>query len=159
MAYITQRPGGNWEIRESRTTPAGPRSRTLATFTTLTPEVVSHAQARAGRPLQPAQLKLAARRAGAPVAPLVSDRAAGELIAELTAGRRPRPELARLLVDSLQGKPNPSSDNARAAATWIGASPQTRGRTLHDLLLLADHFPRRRRPERPRFPRIQSRPA
>lgn len=159
MAYITRHPSGSWEIRESRTTAAGPRSRTLATFSTLTPEVVSRAQERADRPLQPTQLRQAARRAGAPVAPPVSDRAAGELIAELAAGRRPRPELVRLLVDSLQGEPTSSADNARAAAAWIGASPQKRGRTLHDLLLLVDHLPRRERPERPRFPRIASRPA
>jgi hypothetical protein len=159
MAYITRRSSGNWEIRESRTTVAGPRSRTLATFSTLTPEVISHAQERAARPLQAAKLRQAARRAGAPVAPPPSERAAAELLAELAAGRRPRPELERLLIDSLGSEPSPSSDNARAAAAWIGASPQRRGSTLRDLLLLVDHLPRRERPERPRFPRIASGPA
>lgn len=156
MAYIAGRPNGNWEIRESHTTAAGPRSRTLATFATLTPEVLAHAQERAERPLQPAQLRQAARRAGAPVAPAAGDRAAAELLAELAGGRRPRAELERLLLDSLQGEPSPSSDNARAAAAWIGASPQKRGRALRDLLLLVDSLPRRERPERPGFPRISS---
>lgn len=159
MAYVVRRSGGSWEIRESRTTPAGPRSRTLATFSTLTPEVVSLAQGRSDRPLQAVQLRQAARRAGAPVAAPVSDRAAGELISELAAGRKPRPEIARLLVDSLLGDPAAALDNARAAAAWIGASPLKRGKALHDLLLLVDHLPRRERPGRPRFPRIESQPT
>jgi hypothetical protein len=159
MACIVPRRGENWEIRESLSTPAGPRSRTLATFKTLTPEVISHAQARASRPLQPSKLRRAAHRAGAPVAPAAGDRVAAELISELAAGRRPRPEIERVLVESLQDASDPASDNARAAAAWIGVSPQKRGETLRELLLLADQFPRRRRPERPRFPRIQSRPA
>jgi hypothetical protein len=159
MAYIVPRSGGNWEIRESHSTPAGPRSRTLATFRTLTPEVISRARARANRPLQPAQLRQAVRRAGAPVAPATIDRAAAELISELAAGRRPRPEIERLLVESLQGDQEAASDNARAATAWIGASPQKRGETLRELLLLADQFPRRGRPQRPMFPRVQSRAA
>jgi hypothetical protein len=156
MTYVVRRPTGNWEVRESRTTAAGPRSRTLASFSTLTPEVVSRVQRRADRPVQPTQLRQAARRAGAPVAPPTSDRAAAELLAELAGGRRPRPELARLLIDSLTGEYAASSDNARAAAAWIGASPQRRGQTLRDLLLLVDSLPRRERRERPRFPRIAS---
>jgi len=159
MAYIAPRKGGSWEIRESHSTPAGPRSRTLATFRTLTPEVISHAQARADRPLRPAELRQAAHRVGAPVTPTRSDRAAAELIAELVSGRRPRPALDQLLADSLQGAPDAASDNARSAAAWIETSPQKRGETLRELLLLADQFPRRERPRRPTFPRIQSLPA
>ncbi|MGH2879160.1 MAG: hypothetical protein ACRDK4_06100 [Solirubrobacteraceae bacterium] len=159
MACVVPRRGGNWEIRESLSTPAGPRSRTLATFKTLTAEVISHAQTRASRPLQPSRLRQAAHRAGAPVAPGTGDRAAAELISELSAGRRPRPEIERLLLESLQGARDPASDNARAATAWIGVSPQKRGDTLRELLLLADQFPRRKRPQRPKFPRIQSRPA
>jgi hypothetical protein len=159
MAFVTHRTGGSWEIRESRATAAGPRSRTLATFSVLTPEIVARAQSRADRPLPATQLRRAARRAGAAVAPPVGDRAAGELLAELADGRRPRPELTRLLIDALQSEPGAPTGNAQAAAAWIGASPQKRGQALRDLLLLVDRLPHRERPRRSRFPRIESRPA
>jgi hypothetical protein len=159
MAYIVPRAGGAWEIRESHTTPSGPRSRTLATFRTLTPEAIARAQTRAGRPLEAGELRQAARRAGAPLAPPVGDRAAGELLAELAAGRWPRPALARLLVESLQAERTSPAGSAQAAAAWIGASPRKRGDALRDLLALVDHLPHRERPERPRFPRIESRVA
>lgn len=156
MAYIVPRAGGTWEIRESHTTPSGPRSRTLATFRELTPGIVSRAQARAGRPLEAGELRQAARRVGAPVAPPDGDRAAGELLTELAAGRPPRPALARLLVESLGAAPTSPQGNAQAAAAWIGVSPRKRGDILRELLLLVDHLPRREFRERPRFPRIRS---
>jgi hypothetical protein len=159
MAYVTARANGAWEIRESHTTDAGPRSRTLATFKTLTLEIVELARKRSSKALDPADLRRAARRVGAPVAPPPSDRASAELIAELAAGRRPRPALTRLLVDALQADAATPVDNAEAVAAWVTATPQRRGETLRDLLLLVDHLPRRRTRERERFPRIQSRPA
>lgn len=158
MAYVTRGSAGKWEIRESRTTAAGPRSHTLATFSLLTPEVIARAQSRADRPLRAEQLRQTARRAGAPVAAPTCDRAAGELIAELTAGRRPRPELARLLIDALQSDATTPSDHTSAASIWIGASPQKRGEALRDLLLLVDRLPYRERKQRARFPRIESQP-
>jgi hypothetical protein len=159
MAYVVPRAGEAWEIRESHMTPSGPRSRTLATFKTLTPEAIVQAQSRAGRHLEAGELRRAAWRAGAPVAPPAGDRAAGELLAELAAGRRPRAALSRLLIESLQAEPTSPSSNAQAAAAWIGASARKRGETLRDLLLLVDHLPRRERRERPAFPRIASRVA
>jgi hypothetical protein len=159
MAYVVPRSGGVWEIRESHTTPLGPRSRTLATFKTLTPEAIAQAQSRAGRQLEANDLRRAARRAGAPVTPPAGDRAAGELLAELAAGRPPRPALSRLLIESLQAERTLPSSNAHAAAAWIGTSARKRGETLRDLLLLVDHLPHRQRRERPRFPRIESRAA
>ncbi|HEY2632074.1 MAG TPA: hypothetical protein VGI26_06820 [Solirubrobacteraceae bacterium] len=159
MAFITLRASGVWEIRESHTTPSGPRSRTLATFKTLTPEVIAHAQARAERSLDADELRQAARRVGAPVEPPAGERAVSELLTEIAAGRRPRPALARLLLEALQGGETAPSSNAQAAAVWIGASPRKRGDTLRDLLLLVDHLPRRERREQPRFPRIQSQVA
>jgi hypothetical protein len=161
MAYVVSRPGGSWEIRESRSTPAGPRSRTLASFRTLTPEVLSRAAARSAGSLDTEQLRHAARRAGAAVAAMPSDVAAAELIRQLDAGNRPRPALERLLLESLQGSEpdDRASDNARAAAAWVGVSGHRRGQALRELLRLADQIPRRRRPERPSFPRIQSRSA
>jgi hypothetical protein len=138
-------------------TDAGPRSRTLATFRNLTPEVVERAQTRSRKTLEARELRLAARRAGAPVSPASTDRTAGELLAELAAGRRPRPALARLLLGALRAEGTAPAGNAAAAAAWINASPQRRGETLRELLLLVDYLPHRERPQRPGFPRIESR--
>jgi hypothetical protein len=105
------------------------------------------------------ELRRVAARAGAPVAPETPDRASGELLVELAAGRRPRPVLRRLLVDLLQDRNDGASDSTRAATAWIGATPKQRGDALRDLLLLADRLPARRRAAQSRFPRIQpSRP-
>src|SRR6202035_6029993 len=101
MAYFVTRDSGAWEIRESHNTDAGPRSRTLATFRTLTPEVIERARARSTKDLDAAELRKTARRIGAPVAAPTPDRAAGELLASLATGHRPRPLLARLLMKSL----------------------------------------------------------
>jgi hypothetical protein len=157
MAFVLDRGSGAWEIRESRTTAAGPRGRTLATFRTLTPETIAHAQARSSKDLDADELRQAARRAGAPVAASPSDRSAGELLAQLANGRRPRPLLARLLAQALSEDGNQPADNLQAAAAWIAASSERRGETLRDLLLLSDHLPRARTRERQRFPRIASR--
>ena len=157
MACITSRKNGRWELRESVSTERGPRSRTLASFRELTPQVLAHARARADHPLTEAEVVRAARRAGAPIAPdPVGERAAG-LLADLVSGRRPRPALARLLRSALgEGGESPSHAEL-AVARWIGASAEERGETLRDLLLLADRLPAPRR-RRPRFPRIASSP-
>lgn len=159
MAYIVARKTGAWEIRESHHTDAGPRSRTLAGFRILTPDVIERARGHSSRELDADELRKAARRAGAPVATPASDATAGELLAELAAGRRPRPLLARLLVQALSNDETQPTDNAQAAAAWISASPERRGETLRDLLLLVDHLPRRTRRGGARFPRIASRAA
>jgi hypothetical protein len=159
MAYIVPRSTGAWEIRESHSTEAGPRSRTLATFRSLTPEVIERARARSTKLLDADELRRAARRAGAPVAAAASDRAAGDLLSQLAAGHRPRPLLARLLAKALSAEGVQPTGNAESAAAWIAASPERRGETLRDLLLLVDRLPRARTPERARFPRIASRPA
>jgi hypothetical protein len=159
MAYVVARPGGAWEVRESRSTAAGPRSRTLATFRTLTPAVLERACARSAQPLHPNDLRKAALRAGAPLASGDADRATGELLAELAAGRRPRGALHRLLLDALlPGRPA-VSDSARAAARWVAATPQERGESLRDLLLLTDRLPPGRAVAERRFPRVHSQPT
>jgi hypothetical protein len=157
MAYIVARKTGAWEIRESRSTDAGPRSRTLVSFRTLTPEVIERACARSSKDLDADELRKAARRAGAPVASAGPDATAGELLAELAAGRRPRPLLARLVIQALSNDETQPKDSAQAAAAWISASPERRGETLRDLLLLVDRLPRRAVRERTCFPRIASR--
>lgn len=159
MAYVVARPGERWEVRESRSTAAGPRSRTLVTFKTLTPEVLERARARSSTPFDPPELRKAALRAGAPVAGGNADRAAGELLAALATGTKPRPVLRALLLDALTDTRPRTSDSARAAARWAAATQQQRGETLRELLLLADHLPPRRRTVSKRFPRLRSRPA
>lgn len=159
MAYVVARKAGNWEVREARSTETGPRSRTLATFTTLTPETIEHARARASTPLDADTLRNAALRKGAPVALKDADRASGQLLAELAAGRGPRPALRRLLLEALAPGNTGTSDDVRTAARWITATQQQRGEALRDLLLLADHLPPRRTHPQPSFPRIRSTPV
>lgn len=177
MAYVVARRSGGWEIRESHATPRGPRSRTLAFFRSLTPEVMVRARRRSAKRLDTAEIRRAAVRAGAPVPVATADRAAGELLAELAAGREPRMPLGRLLLDSLRhaggtgddglsdgdgGRPERDGglpDSVRAAAGWIAATPQRRGDTLRDLLLLADRLPHRRRPPSLGFPPLHSTPG
>jgi hypothetical protein len=159
MAYVVARRSGTWEVRESRTTATGPRSRTLATFKTLTSEVLARAGARASTPFDPHELCRAALRAGAPVASSDADRDAGELLAELATGHQPRPVLVRLLRDALQPGSATLSDSAHAAARWVTATPRQRGETLRDLLLLADRLPPARLAPQQRFPRLRSTPA
>ncbi|UUY04488.1 hypothetical protein LRS13_02840 [Svornostia abyssi] len=159
MASIVRRPGRRWEIRESVSGLRGPRSRTLATFSVLSPEVLDHATARASRPLDSDELCARARRAGAPVQTGRADEAAGALLAALADGERLRPGLARLLADALPhaGEPTPT-DASRAAAAWVGRSLSKRSAALVDLLLLTDALPVRPRAGRPRMPRIASAP-
>ncbi len=159
MAYVVAKANGTFEIRESHTTARGPRSRTLASFRTLTPEALTKASARASQPFDAEQVRGAALRKGAPVAGSPSDMAAAELLRELQEGRPPRAWLARLLRDALAGTADRLNSNAAAAATWIGSTPQQRGEALRDLLLLVDNLPARPAVARPRFPRIESSPA
>jgi hypothetical protein len=176
MAFVTARKNGTWELRESIATPDGPRSRTLASFRTLTDDIVAHAQSRASRPFDADDVRAAARRAGAPVDLEPADRAAGDLLRELADGRQPHPILRALLIDALQEappvrlgeKPAPQSapladvlpfetpHNARAGAAWLTRTPKERAEALDDLLDLADQFPRDRaeRMNRERFPRL-----
>jgi hypothetical protein len=53
MAYVVATQPGRFEVRESASTPSGPRSRTLASFRELTGEVVEKVQARAEKPAPP----------------------------------------------------------------------------------------------------------
>lgn len=175
MAYITARSNGTWEVRESISTPNGPRSRTLASFRTLSDDVVEHARARAQKPLTAEEVRDAAHRAGAPVDLAPADRAAADLLRALTDGKEPHPILRALLIDALQegpparlGEPRrrdrrSSADalpfetphNARASAAWLTRTPAERSAALNDLLLLADHLPHGKRVgERLKFPRI-----
>ncbi len=156
MAFVVATKRGTFEIRESHNTPEGPRSRTLATFRELDENVIAEARRRSKKPLDSKQLRDSARRAGAPVVGAPVDRAARELLAELAKGREPESKLRLLLSSALEDAwkgPTTSPDSTRSAAEWIAASPRERGKTLEDLLLLADALPSGGRRDKPlRFP-------
>jgi hypothetical protein len=166
MTFVVRTKEGRFEARESRLTAAGPRSRTLASFTELDPEAIEKAQARAAAPLEAEQLRKAAARAGAPIAREPVDGAARETLRLIANGERPDPMLRRLLLDALQSQeraegsapgPTPAvSAAARAASEWIGASAARRAEALRDLLLLGDALPVQIRSERIGFPRLRS---
>jgi len=159
MAFVVARPDERWDLRESHSTAAGPRSRTLASFRALTPETLEHAASRTSRSLDARAIRDAARRAGAPVIARNVDHVAAALLAEIASGQTPRGPLCNLLVDALQPGQATVSDSMRAAARWAAATPAQRGETLRDLLALADRLPPARRSGPQRFPRIASRPS
>lgn len=156
MAYVVQRRSGGWELRSSQATPAGPRSRTLASFRVLTDEVIERALERAGGELDAEGIRAAARRAGAPVARQPAIAAAARLLGELSRGSSLPLGWSRLLAGVLGADGEPPTDGERAAAAWADATPEQRGRALRDLLLLADRIGAPRRAARPRFPRLVS---
>jgi hypothetical protein len=172
MAYVVRSKGGRFEVRESRSTEAGPRSRTLASFTEFGDKVIEKALARAEKPLDAAKLREAAARAGAPVAGTPLDDAARETLRRVASGERLDPMLRTLLANALvHAEPSvraavegaapapprpPVSDAARSASEWIGAGLAERGKVLGDLLELGDALPLRRRPDEIGFPRLKS---
>lgn len=167
MAYIVPTKRGGYEVRESRSTPKGPRSRTLASFRELDDTVIRKARARAAKPPEPEELRQAALRVGAPVAEEPVDKAARETLRLLATGGSLDPMLRRLLLDALQAEhrragppadisPSETSDAARSATQWIGASPQARGEALRELLDLADALPFEIRSDGIDFPRLKS---
>jgi hypothetical protein len=149
MAFITATRNGGFEVRESRVTPEGPRSRTLATFRELDAATIERAIARAEKATTPQELVRAALRAGATVSASPPDRAASDLLRSIARGERPSQKLRGLLVDALSGETN-------SAAEWIGTPLSDRGDALRNLLLLTDAIPLRRRPKKIGFPRIDS---
>jgi hypothetical protein len=164
MAFVVATKGGRYEVRESRHTPAGPRSRTLATFTEMDEEVIARVLERADSPPTPEELRAAALRAGAPLADRPVDAAGRETLRLLAQGARLDPTLGRLLLDTLNrqgsetagGRPGEVSDNARAAAAWSGVAASARSAALGDLLQLADALPFRKRGAKIGFPRLAS---
>lgn len=156
MAYVVRRPGGRWELRESRATVSGPRSRTLATFGELTPDVVERARRRSSSELTAAEVRQAAARAGAPIATDPVARASAELLRHLSPASQPPPAHRRLLRNALAPSQDPPTDAERAVAPWIGVDLEVRGEALRELLLLADRIPKPGRRSGPAFPKLDS---
>jgi hypothetical protein len=165
MAYVVATKPGRFEVRESASTPEGPRSRTLASFRELSAETIEKVRARSEKPPTAAELTHLALRAGAPVRGSELDEAAREALRRIASGEQPDPKLRRLLIDALSDQgPDPHqveprgkvSDAARAAAQWIGVGADDRADALHDLLELADALPIRLRPQEIGFPRLRS---
>jgi hypothetical protein len=166
MAYLVLRARGELaqvEIREALATPAGPRSRTLASFRgALTPEILEAAAARASRPFRRDRLLARARALGVPVTLRREDRSARELLAALRRGDPIDPVLVRLLKEALEGVPDHAAPPPLAEVSeWVGASDAERGQALRDLLRLSGRIrasrslPRERK--RAPFPRFRSR--
>lgn len=143
MAYVVRRPKGRWEIRESFSTRAGPRARTLATFRTLSLEVIERAARAAHARFDRDGLVRAARRAGVPFQTSEADALARSLLRSVARGAKVRPGLGRLLVDRLGDAGAHSVDESLAG--WIGATPEERAAALVDLLGLADRLPKPRK--------------
>jgi hypothetical protein len=143
MAYVVRRPNGSWEIRESLSTPKGPRSRTLASFRRYSPAVVTRAVRAARRPTSSHEVFTALEQAGAVAS--TADEAARALLAETAAGRPPSPGLRRLLVGMLSEPPAHDPPGADAAE-WFGRSDTERGEALRDLLDFVDALPPRPAP-------------
>jgi hypothetical protein len=163
MAFVVPTKRGRFEVRESRSTPNGPRSRTLVSFKEMDDEVIEKAIARSAKPLDPSELRSSALRAGAQVALPEVDQAGRKTLRSLSRGARLDPMTRRLLLDALgnwgradEASSEEISDTARAASQWIGSDPEERGQALCDLLELADAFPVRLRPAEISFPRLRS---
>jgi hypothetical protein len=158
MAFVVARPGGRFEIRESRATEQGPRARTLATFRELTGAVLDVAEARATTSFDRAAVHDRAVALGAPTARPEANELARRLLIAIRLGGRVAPALAGALRDELPQLEAPAlNDNARGALGWIASSAAERGRTLRELVDLGSHLPQRRRPDASSFPPIHTR--
>lgn len=152
MTYLKQNRPGRWEIRESRVTPAGPRSRTLATFASLDHSHLVLAKSRAENEFDESAIIEAARRVGAPVESAPADSAAAALLRALGDGHSLAPGLRQLLQDALAtGKQSPATEEALG---HVGKSAEQRGAELVDLMLLGDAIPSRAKPSKLTFPVI-----
>lgn len=162
MAYLRRRSQGRVEIRESISTPAGPRARTLCTFRgSLGPDSLERARARARRPFDEAALSASAHRLGISVTARRRGGAARRLLARLRQGVAVDPVLVTLLREALTAAPSaPVPDDLREVAEWIGAEADQRGEALRGLLRTTDRLvrgrPTRRARERDVFPRFCS---
>src|ERR1700761_1196999 len=149
MAFIAAARNGAFEVRESRLTSKGPRSRTLATFRELDSTTIEKVIARADNPPSRKELLQLALRAGAPISARPVDEAARKLLRAIAGGEEPNRKLRHLLAGAISG-------DSSSAEEWMGTSLTERGDALADLLLLADAVPIRARSRTIGFPRLDS---
>ncbi|MBJ7354209.1 MAG: hypothetical protein JHC98_05235 [Thermoleophilaceae bacterium] len=136
-------------------TPKGPRSRTLATFRELDETVLAVAASRAEAPFDRESVIRKAHRVGATIVSSPIDEAARELITRMSHGENLSRGLAGALLGRLEMVDPPKlSHEAMQAAQWAGESMEQRGRTLYDLLELADSLPQKRAGTPLKFPRL-----
>ena len=162
MAYLVRRGGGTVEIRESRSTPRGPRSRQLVRFSgALTPAILARAAAAASRPFDEQVLRRRAVVMGIPAPLNAPEHEARALLARLRRDDPIDPAIAGLLLRALENARTASvPEHLADAAEWIGASKSERGAALRELLdafgrIAASRPPRRARPEAS-FPHFSS---
>jgi hypothetical protein len=164
MAYLYLRRSGRGEIRESHSTPRGPRSRTLASFRgTLTEAHLDRAEATSAGGFDREAIRSRARALGIPVARSSADSEACELIAKLRRGSDVDPVLVGVLLKQLGGRVSaPVPDDLAEVVEWIGASDSERGEALRGVLRLYDTIARSRgavrEPAVTRFPRFEVQP-
>jgi hypothetical protein len=162
MAYLVKRASGRVEVRESRLTARGPRSRLLVSFTgPLTPAVLETAIAQARRPVDSEALTRRARSMDIPVVQNAPESEARALLARLRRRDPMNPILAGLLTRALEEVASePLPESIAEAGEWIGASAAERGAALRDLLETFGRIeasrPAPRRHPRRRFPRFSS---
>jgi len=167
MAYVVARPDHRpdgtgptrYEIRESISTPAGPRARTLATFRVLSERVVADAAGRAQRRFDAEKIRARAAALGAPRRSHEAAAGAITLLAQLRRGESLPPalvaELRRALPRASSASPA-SLDSLESAVDWLGIDDAARGRALRELLDVAGRVPARPRPLTSSFPRLSS---
>jgi hypothetical protein len=166
MAFVVARPDHHrnglgptrYEIRESVSTPLGPRARTLATFRVLTSDVLAGAAARAQRSFDADKIRARAKALGAPQHSYDAAATATTLLAQLRRGESLPPALVTELRRALPRRTSATPDSLESAVEWIGVDDETRGRALRDLLDVADRIPARPRPPASAFPRLSSNP-
>jgi len=165
MAYLVHRSPTRFEIRESRATPRGARSRVLASFPeVLTRDVLDRAAARSTRPFDAAALARRARALGIPVVERSREPEARALLSRLRRSDPLDPALAASLRRAFARLPEaPVPESLAEVSEWVGASAAERGAALRELLDLygriAGSRPRRRLRELRRFPRFSSQRA
>jgi hypothetical protein len=163
MAYLVRRGPRRVEIRESRATARGARSRVLASADgTLTRDVVARAAAQASRPFSPEALVRRARALGIPVEARTREPEARALLARLRRGDPVDPAILAALRRALARLPEAEAPEPLADVTeWLGAGTAERGAALRELLDLygriAESRPPPRRRGAARFPRFSSR--
>ncbi len=156
MTFVVARRDCRFEIRESVSTPQGPRARTLATFRAVNDTVLDLAERRAERPFDRRKVEAKALAVGASRDTREAVRLAHSLLEDLHLGRSLPPVLAAALARRLAGTGTPLPDSLPPLDDWIGSTPRERGDALRDLLRLTDLLPPGRRRRGKVFPRLAS---